>query len=103
MNGHTLDLVLSSNPDLVTATENLGPIDKSDHFSILITTNFNSGRENATMRFNWKRANMDNLRDSMLQWDWKNSFGVNVVHNYNLFTTRLHEEISYSPKLDHHG
>ena len=45
------------------------------------------------MRYNWKRANRDNLKESLYQWDWRSAFKDNVDHNYNLLTTKLHEEI----------
>ena len=61
-NGSILDLVLSSKQELVAGTENLGPIDMSDHHAIKITTGITTRNEIATVRHNWKRANIVGIK-----------------------------------------
>ena len=69
--GNTLDLIISSEDDLVSDVEMCGKIGKSDHTMIKYRVNIDATRSNnAKMSRNFRRANCDEMR-RLMNRDWK--------------------------------
>ena len=81
--GSLLDLVLVSDPDLVTSVEALPPLGTSDHLPVLCHLSVCSPRRSSAGRLVWcyEKADFGKLNKSLSQADWSAVFSAHSVDN----------------------
>ena len=71
---NTLDLILTSDPNFVESVECIGKLGSSDHILLLAKVKIkNEDVENSQQIPDWKKANMDGIKES-LNRDWSTEF-----------------------------
>ena len=83
-----LDLFISSDPNMVDNLQCVGKLGSSDHVLVLAELNFKiCVAENLQEIPDWKKANMDRIKDS-LNIDWKQKLeGKDTFSCWNEFKT----------------
>lgn len=72
-----LDLIFTSNPDLITRVDIIEPLGSSDHNMVLADLSFNYGvppTASIYPRFDYKRANWEKYRSCLENFDWSSLF-----------------------------
>ena len=96
---HILDLVLSSNDNLVGDISNLGPIDKSDHTAIKIVTNSTKYTKKGHQRLIWKRADKNAISDCLKHWNWKQELSGDTNEKFMTMVEKINNTIdTYVPR-----
>ena len=90
-----LDLFISSDPNMVDNLQCVGKLGSSDHVLVLAELNFKTCiAENLQEIPDWKKANMDRIKDS-LNIDWKQKLeGKDTFSSWNEFKTLLNNSIN---------
>ena len=72
--GSTIDLVLSSNPDLVSSVSPIGKLGSSEHAMMMIQVAGAPSADRSTeMVPDWKNADWERLKTSLQQVDWSDT------------------------------
>lgn len=92
-----LDLLLTSDPNVVNSIECIGKLGSSDHIHLLTELNLTSDIvENSEEIPDWKRANREGLRE-YLDIDWKSKFERKDTHQcWEEFKTLLQDSIVHN-------
>ncbi|EYB81617.1 hypothetical protein Y032_0378g294 [Ancylostoma ceylanicum] len=92
---NTLDLVLSTNPEIISDIRLGAPVGSSDHKSITFNLNISRQQPILVARRNFKDADFDKINQYLLGVDWYGSFGSVLTVNdmYELFIAILHHVI----------
>lgn len=90
--GNTLDLFLTSDPNMMNSIECGGKLGSSDHVLILFNLNLKTVvTENSQEIPDWEKANMDEIKE-YLNVDWERQFeDKNTYLCWNEFKTLLHD------------
>ena len=90
-----LDLLISSDPNMVDNILCVGKLGSSDHVFVLAELNFKTCvAENLQEILDWKNANMDRFKDS-LNIDWKQKLeGKDTFSSWNELKTLLNNSIN---------
>lgn len=86
--GNTLDLVITSNPDIVQDIQCNNPLGKSDHFMLEVTCDFSTKINKTTEHiFDWRRADTESLRSEFSSINWQAELEhKNAEESWQLFT-----------------
>ena len=90
-----LDLFISSDPNMVDNLQSVGKLGSSDHVLVLAELNFKTCvAENLQEIPDWKKANMDRIKDS-LNIDWKQKLeGKDTFSSWNELKSLLNNSIN---------
>ncbi|KAJ3644167.1 hypothetical protein Zmor_026839 [Zophobas morio] len=87
-----LDLVLTSNPDLIANLEYSSPIGKSDHVIILVNLQINMQATNKITITTKSIINYQMLEKDLLEVDWASTLKYNTIsENWEAFNSQLQE------------
>ena len=87
---NVLDLVISSNHQMVNEVQVLDRFDTSDHNMIVVELNFSKELTNATkIRLDYNRADWDKIRYELAQIDWEKETDKDVLEGWKNFKTIL--------------
>ena len=102
VSGSLIDLVISTEQNLIINTEDIGRVGASDHNAILcqIQSNISLHRKEQT-RENWKNANIEQMNMDINAVNWEVSFDeLNTEECWNIFTEFLdHLLQKHVPKM----
>ena len=99
--GSTLDLVLTSEENMVFDIENEGPVGASDHSAFYCKLNATPElTKMSEAKLNWKNADKENLQKVFTETDWDSSFELlNTEQSWDLFTGIFNAAVEqYVPK-----
>ena len=89
--GSILDLVISTDPTLVTKVEEYGYIGKSDHKALTIDIDIDPVRNNKDIFIDdWKNADIQGIKNHFLNLNWQELFfSLNTEQSWTLFKSEL--------------
>ena len=99
-NANTLDLVLSTEPDIVSDLDVINCLDSSDHNMLLFKVHFASTIEvSRKILYDYSKANFDSIRQELGQIDWEKLLEGNTQNSWNVFKDLvLSMEEKYVPR-----
>ena len=98
--GSILDLVLTSNDDIIHGIEDHGCIDTSDHTCIIITTTINPKNTAKTEKWSWNRADKESIKTVLADWNWRDDMQrVDISAAVEIFNSKISDVMNkYIPK-----
>ena len=95
----TLDLVITSEPELVHAVEVREPLEQSDHNMISWESHLDvCHRITNHRRLNYAKANLNGMRAELQQVDWDTLLSGDIHNSWSVFKNKVHElESKYIP------
>ena len=67
----------------------MGPIDRSDHTAIKITTNNASYIKKGQQKLIWKRADKEAISESFRQWNWRRELVGYTNEKFNTLVQKI--------------
>ena len=94
-----MDLAITDSPDRILSVENVGNLSNSDHTGLVfdILSSRSKDTHNCDMIFDWPRANVNEIKNKLKNFDFKHESNVN--EDWNDFSGYIQECINeFVPK-----
>ena len=100
----TLDLVITSDPDLVHEVEAIAPLESSDHNMISWKCHIESSHKPTKQtRLNYKKANTGAIKAELQQTDWDSLLDGDIHSSWSIFRNLIWELESKHVPIYSHG